>query len=325
MSASRRGTIVGGIWLIALGGVFLVQQALDLPWSEAWPLFLVMAGVGIGASSIIGLWGGRARGWTILWVLIWPAILIVIGLLLFADLAGLADIDALELLATWWPLILIGLGLVVLAGALWPRGASVVDSLSIPTGGVASAEVTLKFGAGSLDVVAGSPGQLVEGTFEGGVIRRDLGPGRVELETDIATAVMPWLGGQRVQWRVGLAPDLPIALRLEGGASRSTLELGGLDVPTLVVKTGASDTRIGLPGSIDRCDVRIEAGAAQVSVNVPAGVAARIRAQMGLGSTSVDELRFPRTSDGWESPDYATAERRAEIAIQGGVGSVRVR
>ena len=322
MSGSQRGAIVGGIWLIALGGVFLVQQALDLSWGEAWPLFIVMAGVGIGASSVLTLSGRRANGWTIAWLLIWPAIIIVIGLLLFVDLAGLADIDAFELLATWWPLILIGLGLIVLAGALWPRRDTVVDTLAIPLAGAATGEVTLKFSAGELEVIAGTPGTLVDGTFEGGVVPHHLGPGRVELETDIA-AVWPWYG-QRVHWRVGLAPDTPISLRLEGGASRSTLELGRLNVPTLVVKTGASDTRIALPASVDHCDARIDAGAAQVRVTVPAGVAARIRAQMGLGSTSVDEARFPRAAGGWASPDYDTAARRADITIQGGVGSVRV-
>jgi hypothetical protein len=322
MSASQRGAVVGGIWLIALGGVFLVQQALDLPWSEAWPLFIVMAGLGVGASTIVGLWGHRANAWTVAVALIGPAILLVVGLLLFVDVAGIADLDALDVLATWWPLILIALGLFVLAGALSSRGRSVVDSLSIPAAGAASGEVTLKFGAGELEVVSGRPGILVDGIFEGGVVRRDRGPGRVELETDLA-AVWPWFG-QRVHWRVGLATDLPIALRLEGGASRSTLELGGLNVPTLIVKTGASDTRIALPSGVDRCDVRIEAGAAQVRVTVPAGVAARVRAQMGLGSTSVDESRFPRASGGWASPGYEVAERRADITIQGGVGSVRV-
>ena len=45
---------------------------------------------------------------------------------------------------------------------------------------------------------------------------------------------------------------------------------------------------------------------------------------MGLGSTSVDEVRFPRAPGGWASADYDTAAQRTDIAIQGGVGSVRV-
>ncbi len=196
------------------------------------------------------------------------------------------------------------------------------DQLSISADGLASGEVVLKFGAGRLDVGRGTPGVLVEGTFEGGVRRRDLGPGRVELEADI-TQVLPWMG-QRLHWRVGLGPDLPLTLRLEGGASKSVLELADLAVTSLEVKTGASDTRIVLPRSVERCEVRIEAGAAQVTIEVPEGVAVRIRSQMGLGSTNVDQGRFPRGADGWSSPDYETAAHRADVRISGGVGSVRV-
>ena len=59
-------------------------------------------------------------------------------------------------------------------------------------------------------------------------------------------------------------------------------------------------------------------------MNVPAGVAARIRSRMALGSSDVDEARFPRTSNGYESPDFATATNRVDIDVQGGVGSVRI-
>ena len=45
---------------------------------------------------------------------------------------------------------------------------------------------------------------------------------------------------------------------------------------------------------------------------------------MALGSTTVDEGRFPRVGDGWESPDYAAATHRVDIDAQGGVGSIRV-
>ena len=322
MTGMRRGSLIAGIWLIALGSVFLIQQALDLSWTRAWPLFLVMAGVGSGASALIGLAGRRISPLAVAWALLWPFLLLAAGTLLFLDFAGLIELDALDLLARWWPVVLIVIGLLVLAGALWPRGRGVEERLAVPVGGAASGEVGLKFGGGRLDVGRGSPGILVDGTFEGGVLRRDLGPGRVELEADISQA-FPF--GNQLHWQVGLAPDLPIALRLEGGASKSVLDLAELQVTSLVVKTGASDTRIVVPRDVPACDVRIDAGAAHVLVEVPAGVAARIRSQVGLGSTSVDAVRFPRTPDGWESPDFATAERRVEIRVAGGVGSVQIR
>lgn len=322
MSGAQRGAVIGGIWLIGLGLVFMVQQVMDISWARAWPLFVILAGIGTGASGIVGLAGRRIGPWTIVSSLIWPVIVVAIGVLFLVDLAGLAEIDAFGLLSRWWPLLLIGLGVIVLIGAVWPRGRGVEDQLSISADGLASGEVVLKFGAGRLDVGRGTPGVLVEGTFEGGVRRRDLGPGRVELEADI-TQVLPWMG-QRLHWRVGLGPDLPLTLRLEGGASKSVLELADLAVTSLEVKTGASDTRIVLPRSVERCEVRIEAGAAQVTIEVPEGVAVRIRSQMGLGSTNVDQGRFPRGADGWSSPDYETAAHRADVRISGGVGSVRV-
>ncbi len=321
MTGTQRGSLIAGTWLVAIGSVFLVQQALDLSWARAWPLFMIMAGVGSGVSALIGLAGRRTGPLAVAWALVWPILLAAVGTLLFLDLAGLVEIDTFGLLARWWPVILIVIGLLVLAGAVWPRGRGVEDHISVPVAGAASGEVVLKFGAGQLDVGPGTSGVLAGGTFEGGVLRRDRGPGRVELEADISQ-IFPF--GNQLHWTVGLAPDLPLTLRLEGGASKSVLDLAELNVTSLVVRTGASDTRIVLPRDVPRCDVRIDAGAAQVVVEIPAGVSARIRSQVGLGSTTVDAARFPRTAHGWESTDFATSERRAEVRVTGGLGSVRI-
>lgn len=45
---------------------------------------------------------------------------------------------------------------------------------------------------------------------------------------------------------------------------------------------------------------------------------------MVLGSTPVDERRFPRAVDGYGSPEYDGATNRVDIDVQGGVGSVRI-
>jgi hypothetical protein len=322
VNASQRGMVTGGVWLIGLGLIFLVQQVMSLAWRETWPLFLVLAGVGTAVGSLMAMAGRRIGAWTIAWALLVPAILVIVGALLFIDLAELAPIDAFGVLARGWPLILIVIGAVILVGAVLPRQRGVEERVEVSSAGLSNGEVVLKFGAGVLDVTAGAAGKLIRADLEGGAIRRDLGPGRVELETDVSQ-VFPFFG-DRSHWRIGLAPDLPISLRLEGGASRATLDLGGTRVTSLVVKTGASSTRIVLPREVEQCEVRIEAGAAQVTVEVPSGVAARIRAQMGLGSTSIDEARFPRSADGWASPDYDGAPHRAEIKVSGGVGSVRI-
>jgi hypothetical protein len=62
-----------------------------------------------------------------------------------------------------------------------------------------------------------------------------------------------------------------------------------------------------------------------VNVQVPDGVAARIRIKGGMASRNIDESRFPRVGDEFRSPGYDTADDRADIDIQGGAGSFTVR
>jgi hypothetical protein len=54
-------------------------------------------------------------------------------------------------------------------------------------------------------------------------------------------------------------------------------------------------------------------------------VAARIRTGGGLTATSVDQSRFPRAGKVYQSPDYDTAQNRADIKIEMGAGSISVR
>ncbi len=79
-----------------------------------------------------------------------------------------------------------------------------------------------------------------------------------------------------------------------------------------------------MPRAAGATTIKAQAGAASLTIEIPTGVAARIRTRMALGSTQVDTARFPRGGAGYESPDYSTAPNRVEIDVQGGVGSLRV-
>jgi hypothetical protein len=82
---------------------------------------------------------------------------------------------------------------------------------------------------------------------------------------------------------------------------------------------------VTLPAGAGATTVEAEGGAAAVHFRVPDGAAARIRSTMVLGSTSIDERRFPRDPlGGWSSPDHATAANRVELEFRGGVGSLSV-
>jgi hypothetical protein len=102
------------------------------------------------------------------------------------------------------------------------------------------------------------------------------------------------------------------------------LDLSELRIRSLELQTGASETRVRLPRAAGATSVRAQAGVASLTIEVPAGVAARIRTRMALGSAQIDQSLFPSTADGYGSPDYATSSNRVDIEVGGGVGSFRI-
>jgi hypothetical protein len=62
-----------------------------------------------------------------------------------------------------------------------------------------------------------------------------------------------------------------------------------------------------------------------VTITIPSGVAARIRADSGLGGIRIDETRFPKSGKMYESADFASATNKIEVEVDGGVGSITIR
>jgi len=61
-----------------------------------------------------------------------------------------------------------------------------------------------------------------------------------------------------------------------------------------------------------------------VKINIPEGVAAKIRVTGGMMSSDVDRSRFPKSGGYYQSPDYDTATHKAEIRVEMGMGSVKI-
>lgn len=317
--ATQGGLVVAAAWLIGLGLVFLVRDAVGWDWGEAWPLFVIM----VGAASLVSELVYRTRRLPLAWALTWPVAIVVVGVLLLLSTTDMLGVGPADLVGRWWPVALIVLGAWFLLGAAWPGSAPRGEErLRLPLSGAPSADVRIRFGAGELVAGAARAGALVDGEFIGGVVHRQRGSGAVDLEPPEGAWTFGW--DRRQAWTVGLTTEVPLDLRLETGANRTDLDLSEHQLRTLTIKTGASETRVRLPRAAGSTRVTAEAGAAQLTLEVPDGVAARIRSQMVLGTTNVDSARFPRSDGGYQSPDYDTATNRVDVEISGGVGTVRI-
>jgi hypothetical protein len=316
---ARQGAINAGVWLIALGLVFLVKDWAGWSWGQAWPLFIVAGAVATFLNRI----AARDELDAGLWSLVWPIAWFVIGLALLGATTGSLNVGVGDLLARWWPVAFILVGIWFLVASVWPGRRRAVESLALPLDSSPIASIKVSFGAGVLEIGRASAGRLLEGTFQGGVRYRSHGPDTVEIEPDTGRG---WpAGGATFRWKVGLTGEKPLDLRLDTGASRATIDLLDLRVRQLELQSGAAETRLRLPRAAGVTLVRTDTGVASLAIEVPPGVAARIRSSMSLGRVDVDQTRFPRVGDGWQSPDIATAPNRVELEVRGGVGSVTIR
>lgn len=320
MTPARRGSLIAATWLIGLGLVFLVRELADLSWAEAWPMFVILVAVGSFVSTALH---GRFTGIGALWAFTGSVAWALIGVVLLLSTTGNLGEGPVETLVDGWPWLAVGLGVWYLIGSVVQRGPGLNEALQLPLAGAGEAAVRIRFGAGELSARAAAPGQLIDGDFRGGVKHRLMGPGRVELEQDTSQG-LPWLD-RGFTWNVGLTGEVPLDLRVDAGASKNTLDLRRLRLRSLELHSGASETRVVLPEAAGATSVRAETGAASLILEVPDGVAARIRTRVVLGSVQVDEFRFPPVTGGYESRDYATAANRVDIDVQSGVGSLRVR
>ena len=327
MTSSRRGAITGATSLIGLGLVLLIREVQGWSWSEAWPLFIILVGVASFISTLVSWRPGFAGIWSFTWPVAW----LVGGIVLLMSTTGQLSQGPVDLFSEYWPWVAVVIGAWFVLGAFVPVGRGPTEQLALPlvartgmtlTADTTDAKIAIKFGAGVLTAHAAAPGNLLDGTFEGGVRQHSSGPNRVEIEQDM-TYGLPWLD-HGANWNVGLTAEVPLDLRLETGANRSMLDLRDLRLRSLALKTGASETRVLLPRAAGVTTVGAESGVASLTLEVPAGVAARIRGRMALGTSQVDQALFPRVGDGYESPEFAAAPNRIEIDISGGIGSVKV-
>jgi hypothetical protein len=262
--------------------------------------------------------------------LFWAVILILAGTLLLLNSLGITAINVWGII---WPSVLILLGAWTLWGVFFGGRALETEQATILLKGAAQARVRIKHGAGRLRVDGSvEADELLTGTFGGGLeqrVNRDGDTLDVELRMPPQTFSpfnLPWMWGpgDTLDWSLNLNDDVPLTLQFDTGAGEARLDLGDLCVTDLKISTGASSTDLTLPANAGHTRARIDAGAASVTVHIPSGVAARIRAGGGLASVNVDRNRFPRQGGVYQSPDYETASNKVDLKIETGVGSINV-
>jgi hypothetical protein len=300
--------------------------------------FVVFGGVLLGAR----------QGWipenvvASLWRL-WPVLLIALGLSILLARGSAAWIGGAFAAA-----VLGAMAAGLVQGGIMPfvgcGGDESGTSFESQTGELASsAGFDVTFSCGELDVAtaAGSAWRL-EGRSSNGrapdVRTSDSG---VAIESSLRSAI--GFGGGREAWQVTMPrePTIDFGVTLNAGSGRVLLEGAHLSNVGVTVNAGSLSLDLRGAEAVGDLDGTVNAGSnvtwlpelpVQGSLTVNAGSLV-ICAPEGLGlrlntgdnpisSNDFDRAGLVRTSDGWETPDYATAPIRAELDVSANAGSV---
>jgi hypothetical protein len=255
----------------------------------------------------------------------WGMVLIVLGGLLLLNTLGILSFNVWSVIG---PIFLILLGLWIFAGRVFGREEDRIDEVAIPLEGAEQARLHVDHGLGRMTIGGGAAeGTLLSGRFGGGLDYRTSRDGAtLDARLKMEAGEFPWFGwwGGSLNWDFVLNGDVPIALQVEGGAGEAILDLADTRVTDLTYDAGVGTVRITLPARAGT--TRIEGGVGTLALRIPEGVAARIKVETGIGAITVGKGRFPSIGEGtYQSPDYETAENKADIDIAGGVGTVTIR
>ena len=287
--------------------------------------------------------------------LVGPTILIGIGVILLLNNLGYLTWSFWDVL-NLWPILLVAAGLELLvgrrsllgslisalivlgliAGGVWFVSTSEVTRTTAqaieviePRGDITAARVTLSPAVAQINVKALSDsGNFVEGTALHRASERVThsftpgDPAQLSLKTRGSIGITSG-PGRRYTWNFNFHPDVALDLTIDAGMGDVNLDLRTLSLESVKVNAGMGAITIKLPET-GKFDVEVDSGMGTVAIEVPAGMAVRLQTDAAIVGRNIP-ASYTHSNNRYTSPNYDSAENRADIQVNLGLGSITIR
>lgn len=296
--------------------------------SLVWPLILISIGV-LFLLSNLGVVDWNV--WSILWRM-WPVLIVAIGLdLMFGRRSGV------------WQAITVAVLIGLFAGAYWLfdvtekawSGEKVVQTINHEVDGAEEADVTIKMNIGSL-ILGGLPTSsdtFVSGKVE--ISEFEVLTDDVQIRGDKLTYI---LSSEGRQYQPGWIFNRDIDNDKQWDLMFTPEVLINLNIDTGVGRTEIDLSNLQLAdvdlnsgvGEVivylpDDGDFQasIRAGVGKMEIYIPKDLAVGIFIDSGLGNVSVIG-DFSQRGENYFSQDYSSSPDKVELYVDGGVGNIRI-
>lgn len=295
--------------------------------------------------------------------LLFPLVLIAIGVVVLLANAGVLSSDALLRLGDLWPLLLVILGLqlilnhtlarqqatliglgatvaIVIAAIAYaalapaaPFGTRQANS-SESLGGLTAATLELNYDAATVDIQAGSMGDSLyqarvdyPSSDNPPTISLDRVTGTVEIRESSSFALFRLFGSSRRHLTVTLSDRIPWSIQVGGGATNLRLDLRLVQLSKLEVSGGANRLDAQLPNAKGTVLIDVSGGASNLTLRAAAQSEWRVAVSGGVSAVTINGSSSGTLGGEFQrqSPGYNAATNRFDITISGGPSRVDFR
>lgn len=151
--------------------------------------------------------------------------------------------------------------------------------------------------------------------------RRQDSQGKLRLTTEQVNRQL----STETSWEVRFNRSIPLVMDIKSAVGNLKLDLSELRVTELRMDVDAGNYTVKMPSAAGTTNAYIKADVANVEIVIPEGVAARLRADVNLGTFDVDESRFPKKGGYYVSGDFESAKNRIELEVDCNIGRVQVK
>ncbi|MBE2270581.1 MAG: hypothetical protein IAE80_20255 [Anaerolinea sp.] len=189
-----------------------------------------------------------------------------------------------------------------------------------PVGAATSARVRLDLSAGLMNVfMLENSDQLIDADVTyigemnfvvGGETEKVVSLNQSTTPGEWFRHALTYMGGgrQHLTWNVGLTPNVPIDLDINGGVGECKFELATLKPGKVDVSAGTGEITVTLPASSEQYSAVVNGGVGQFNIAFPAGSTVDAQVRAGTGEINVE----------------FGVDAAVNLTINGGVGEVRL-
>lgn len=283
--------------LIVLGAIFLLNNLGFLPWDA----------------------------WTNLWKF-WPVLLILIGVeSIIGQPVSLKTIIIL--------LLIIFIAPVIIAVNPITNNPFSTNQLNISenSGRLTKAKLIIDMPATNFEVRAGeNTDKLVEGSISYSKasntpqVRKEEAFSQAIISlSQTAGPVLPLISSLKNNTTLLLNTKIPFELQIKTGATKGKIDLSKVRVDSLELDSKAGDINL-IFGNSYSSRVRIKSSAANIQIEIPEGIQARIKIDSKVKNLSIHE-RFKSQDGEYKSSDFDKAFTKLDIYIESLAGSISVK